>query len=832
MEMMEAIYSLMKLTSKLVEAIPQNNDDFLWELLELSLSSIVEADYGSISIVDETNWRFAAVKGHDWELISQLPLKAEYSLQLEAPDKSISSNVYVVENILSQNSVMPPEIQKQLIEASLPIKQSLIAQIRFDGKCKGYICLDLAEGSIKSFESSSKEILKAIGDLASSYLMMRETYFIMGGLEQIVESRTQAVRILLDNIGQGLLTFGSDLIVHRDYSYECQRIFGTGIENKVFSQLIYNDNKEETQLVENIMLEIFKCKESYRAEVYMTLLPQEVELNNKYIRLEYKLVANIYAPLEKALMVIITEITEKRLLENKVKEDAEIMRMVANVAGNFASFQECVREFQYFYGSKLHEILESKQPLKLIYANIFREIHTFKGSFSQFEMQSSVEKLNSMENALAYIGSMLDSFSCRDLCAFIYSFDIIDFLNKDLEILSEKLGSHFFSMGETIYIDKQKLYELEDEIINICSPVECRALLPLVKRLRHKSLKEMLSSYPEYTIKLAERLEKPINTFSITGDDLLIDSEKYSSFIKSLVHVFRNSVDHGLESLSSRLEQGKTEAGNISCCIGTKNNILEICIEDDGRGIDYEKIRSKAVTSDLYDKEKVALLDEQSLINLIFGDSFSTKDKITDVSGRGMGLYAAKSEVEKLGGKIELITEKFKGTKLKFVLPIVEYEKAENLTSEGFVQPILAITLDFLKEHLGPELNIESIIPFNSDGLDMMNYTAFIKIKGLFDGLFCISMDNEISHGLLCSMVYGDIQKQYENKYTKDVIAECANMILGNSINAYRNIEELIMIGTPNVMYSNSGDTRYDCSEINGYNIKTDMGQVVISIIN
>ncbi|MDF2839370.1 MAG: putative CheA signal transduction histidine kinase, partial [Clostridia bacterium] len=537
--MMDAIYRIMKLSSKLVEAIPQNNDDFLWELLELSLSTIPESDYGSISIIDDSNWRYAAAVGHNWELLRQLSLKAEYSLGLESTEKSVESSVYVLENILSQNSFMPASIHRQFTEAFMPMKQSLIAPIRFNGKCRGYICLDIAKSSLRTFEGGSEETIKAIGDLASLYLMMRETYLLKAGLEKIAEKQRKAVHRLLDNIGQGLLTFGSNFMVHRDYSKECRAVFGRDIENKSFSQLIYPDNRAESRFVEDLLDEIFKCKEPYKTEVYISLLPKEVELNNKYIKLEYKLVENSDTPLEKELMVIITEITEKKLLENKVKEDAEIIQMVANVAGNFNSFKECIREYQYFYGSKLHEIMESKQSIKSIYANVFREIHTFKGSFGQFEMRNSVEKLSSMENALAYIGGVLESLSYKDLCAFIYSFDIIDYLNKDMDILSEKLGSHFFSQGEMIYIDKQKLVEIEAEIINICKPVECRALLPLVKRLKYKSLKEMLSSYPDYTAKLAERLEKPIHAFSITGDDILIDSEKYNSFVKSLVHVFR-----------------------------------------------------------------------------------------------------------------------------------------------------------------------------------------------------------------------------------------------------------------------------------------------------
>ena len=112
---------------------------------------------------------------------------------------------------------------------------------------------------------------------------------------------------------------------------------------------------------------------------------------------------------------------------------------------------------------------------------------------------------------------------------------------------------------EMIYVDKTKLLQIESEVINICSPIECKTILPLIKKLKYKSLKEMLSNYPSYTVKLAEKSEKPINAFSIEGDDLLVDSDKYNGFVKPLIHVFRNSVDHGLESSETRVERGKPE---------------------------------------------------------------------------------------------------------------------------------------------------------------------------------------------------------------------------------------------------------------------------------
>lgn len=1018
---------MMHLASRLIEAVPRNNDDFLWELLELALKNIPEADYGSISIIDGDTWRYAAAKGHSLELLNKIPLKPEYSLKFDIAESKQSTNVYIMEHILEADTVhMPEEIHKMLIEASKPIKQSLIAEICFNGKCKGHICVDIAVKSPKNFQEGSKQVIKAFGDLAAAYLMMKESHSMVDNLESIirlsgklvycavnndesflsellntafeqikeadygsisvvdgdawrfidakghdiealraikltkdsmidfgkasrrneissvnievleniseiasenmdenvyklfdnnlmkskqallaqfnykdeiagyitfsisessyksfspdservigafgnlasafvafqrlsklqqqlqqqtqqklveaaqwnkqleqkVDRRTMAIRNLLDNVGQGLMTFGSDLLIHKDYSAECSRIFNQTIENRMFSHLIYPESIEEAQFVDQVLQEIFGAKEKSKVNIYLSMLPREITLHDKFISLDYKIIKNTYSPDEKAVMVILTESTEKKQLEDKLKADEGIIRMVANVAANPGSFLDCVREFQYFYGSKLHEVLESNMSVNEMYAEIFRDIHTFKGCFSQYEMHDSVANLNSMESALSYIGSMIGSFTEKDFKAFVYSFDIIDFLDNDVALLRDKLGNHFFHIGESVSVNKARLADIEREIMEICAPVECRTLLPMIKSLRHRPLKELLSTYPEYTIKLAERLQKPINVFSIEGEDIYVDGEKYGSFVKSLVHVFRNSVDHGFEVPGTNPEL-LDKIGNISCRIDKVDNYTEIVIEDDGTGIDFEKIRNKSVEIGLYNKSQASLFDEDTLLELIFRENFSTKDTITDVSGRGMGLSAVKAEVEKLGGSLEVYTGRGAGTKMRFLIPLMDAEYIENLKVEDFAEPLLNTTIDFLQEHFQNKLKVENVTPFNSSSFDMMNYTAFISVKGLFDGSFIISMDKDLAGSMLSRMLLDKIEPQSEVKYTKDVIAECANMILGNSIKSYPNIQELIIIGTPKVIYSTSDEISYDGDIVTGYSLETNKGRAVISI--
>ena len=164
----------------------------------------------------------------------------------------------------------------------------------------------------------------------------------------------------------------------------------------------------------------------------------------------------------------------------------------------------------------------------------------------------------------------------------------------------------------------------------------------------------------------AQRLEKEIYEFEIIGDDEILVPDSYKPFIKSLIHLFRNSVDHGIETPEERVELDKDERGTISCIISQNdNNEIKIIISDDGAGIDVERIK-KIVSahtdiSDLTDKE---------VYQYIFKDNMSTKEVITETSGRGVGMSAVKAELEKLNGTIKIQSELNVGTTFVFDIPL------------------------------------------------------------------------------------------------------------------------------------------------------------------
>ncbi|MPN08589.1 Chemotaxis protein CheA [bioreactor metagenome] len=194
----------------------------------------------------------------------------------------------------------------------------------------------------------------------------------------------------------------------------------------------------------------------------------------------------------------------------------------------------------------------------------------------------------------------------------------------------------------------------------------------LLRSLFYTNVKDIMKDYNDYVKTLAERFGKNIGDIRITGEDVYINRDRYFPFIKSLVHVFRNMAAHGIEDPEERICSGKPECGKISCELEKYEDKFILCLADDGKGIDPDVIRKKAVEKGIYSEEEIGRMAKEQILSAIFLDDFSTKDTADLYSGRGVGMAAVNSEVKEIGGKILVDTEKGKYTRFKFIVPLYQ----------------------------------------------------------------------------------------------------------------------------------------------------------------
>lgn len=190
-----------------------------------------------------------------------------------------------------------------------------------------------------------------------------------------------------------------------------------------------------------------------------------------------------------------------------------------------------------------------------------------------------------------------------------------------------------------------------------------------VMKTRMQPIGRVFNKFTRMVRDLARLKNKDIE-LTLIGEDTELDKTIIEEIGDPLVHLVRNSVDHGIETPDVRVQMGKDPKGRLELSAHHQGNNIFITIEDDGRGIDPNVLREKAVEKGIMSREEAAGMNDKDILNVIFMPGFSTAKEITDVSGRGVGMDVVKTNVAKLNGSIDIDTEIGKGTRITVSLPL------------------------------------------------------------------------------------------------------------------------------------------------------------------
>jgi len=168
---------------------------------------------------------------------------------------------------------------------------------------------------------------------------------------------------------------------------------------------------------------------------------------------------------------------------------------------------------------------------------------------------------------------------------------------------------------------------------------------------------------------IARDLNKDI-ALHMSGEETELDRTVIDEIGEPLIHILRNSADHGIEMPEDRIAKGKDKTGNIWLRAYQAGNNVIIEVEDDGSGINVDKVRKKILEKGLESEESINGLSDEEIIEYLFMPNFSTSDKVTDLSGRGVGLDVVKTKIEAVGGSVELTSKRGQGSKTIIRLPL------------------------------------------------------------------------------------------------------------------------------------------------------------------
>ena len=221
--------------------------------------------------------------------------------------------------------------------------------------------------------------------------------------------------------------------------------------------------------------------------------------------------------------------------------------------------------------------------------------------------------------------------------------------------------------NRTVRVDIEKL----DALMNQIEYLEriTTSLHESVMKARMVPIESVVAKFPRMIRDLSRKLDKKMELY-MSGEDTELDRTVVDQIGDPLQHLLRNSADHGLESAELRKERGKPEVGSINLKAYQEGNNVIIEVGDDGNGIDTETVKNKAIDRGLVTPEQAANLTQKEIIDFLFMPSFSMAKKITDVSGRGVGLDVVKSNIEALGGDVEVKSKLGEGSKFIVRLPL------------------------------------------------------------------------------------------------------------------------------------------------------------------
>jgi two-component system chemotaxis sensor kinase CheA len=237
-----------------------------------------------------------------------------------------------------------------------------------------------------------------------------------------------------------------------------------------------------------------------------------------------------------------------------------------------------------------------------------------------------------------------------------------------------------------------------------------------VMKTRMQPVKKVFGRFPRVVRDLSRKLGKEIDLV-LEGEETDLDKNLVEALADPLVHLVRNSVDHGVELPEDREEAGKSRKGTITLSAQQEGDHILLSITDDGKGMDPDMLRRKAVEKGLMDEVTANQLDDKSAFELIMAAGFSTAEVISDVSGRGVGMDVVKTMITKLNGSVDIVSEKGSGTQIRIRVPLTLA-----------ILPTLMVSFD-QDSYAIPLTSVQEIFDYNSDLINEIDGQMMVRLR-------------------------------------------------------------------------------------------------------
>ncbi|MBF0298664.1 MAG: Hpt domain-containing protein [Oligoflexia bacterium] len=490
-------------------------------------------------------------------------------------------------------------------------------------------------------------------------------------LEKLIKDRTQQlinkskdIIVMLENLPQGIVSIIQGMIIHKEYSAYTEKILEVNdLAGKDAISLLFDNSSLGPDAISQIETRILSSidEDKLNFELNGSSLPVQIikKVENgdeKILDLTWTPICNHNNIIER-LMVSIRDVTTMKELERLnagQKKELEVVGKILNMGSS--SFENFI--------SKAHEYLSQNEKILKNNADLdnetiillFRNMHTLKGSVRLYDLSSLVDTIHEAEQRYEDLRKNADAWEKNVLL-------------KDLEVIQEKI----FEYNE-IYQNKLASVLKNPNIVSmqletfekIVTAIEKRNDNEFTKIVKNspnlKCFSDAFSDILNGLASLAKSLEKERPTMVVHDGNVFFVANKISFLEDIFTHALRNSIDHGIETAKERISAKKAPAGTISISVRLENNKnLIFTIEDDGRGLPMKKLREKGVVAEIFKRDEI--IADEDVAQLIFRSGISSAEKVTQISGRGVGMDAIKGMIEEKGGliNVEFLDKSTKG---------------------------------------------------------------------------------------------------------------------------------------------------------------------------
>lgn len=476
-------------------------------------------------------------------------------------------------------------------------------------------------------------------------------------VEELVDQKTAKISTIMNNIRLGIFTIqdADQARIDSEYSKELEDIFD---EEDIAQQSAYDlfvnrldiNSDQKSQVISFIKSSIGEDTLAY--DVNRHLAPNEVVLQTGGVK---KVLETDWSPIVQedivvSILVAVKDISDNKALEeeaSQAKRELDIIDKILQVKPQ--SFNGFISAAKSYLESNRALISKNTSNVEEVVKILFINMHTLKGIARSYNFHHMTGCIHEIEQSYAALrnnslewdqAQLLDELQCLENNISEYETVSINKLGREASDNTLKVDPIMIKNVISLFKKEGKDEELQDSVFNY------------YRNLLYMNVKEVLFESLESVATLAKDLGKENPKIIIEGDHTQVDQEGASILKKAMIHIVRNSMDHGIEDAQTREAKGKAKYGSLIIHLKQLKDKLEIHFSDDGQGLNLLKIRKLAISKGLINPEMQ--YSDNQLASLIMEPGFSTADSVTEVSGRGVGMDAIKAYLEHSGGMLDL----------------------------------------------------------------------------------------------------------------------------------------------------------------------------------